>query len=443
MHKKARVWRIRYGALLCYGLLSFSLQLNGLSFTSTPLSAESSVRRGGDSSTAPNSVVEMLQHLWQDQQRLVKLRQERSSLESEIEKLQAEVDDLTTRIQATPAVSKTGEENPRRGQLEKNLASAQSRLHDSSKRLTQAEDDIEEVGAQRNSILLALARRILLFLIFAFTIWILTRLLRRIPERIVTQDQDRFYIHKLITYSSRLIITIIFLYTIFGDLGSFSSFLGLTGVGIAIALQDVIVSFVAWFFIIGRRGLSIGDRIEVSGVRGDVVDIGVLRVVVQEVGNWISNEVPTGRRVFIPNSFVFKNYFFNYTKPQPFINDEIRLTFTFETDWESAVELIRATARNVMNEFFSGGQGVQELIPQDESFKHWGTGVSPSMPAVYTRIAESGIEVRLVYFTRVHERNKMRDAMNRAILKALAGHPELAIAYPTSRAISTPPRVKP
>jgi small-conductance mechanosensitive channel len=440
---KARGLHTSSAALWLVTLLLVCLDMKGFAVASPPLSTESSPANSTGSVASSNSVVEILQRILQDHQRLRELGSERSSFQSEIEKLQLESDDLTARVQATPALTPTGEGNPKRGSLEKTLTSVQSRLSASNQKLSKVEDEMEERSGERNALLIALARRIVFFLIFAVLIWILARLLRRIPERIVKEEQDRFYINKLITYSGRLVMAVIFLYTIFGELGSFSAILGLTGAGIAIALQDVIVSFVAWFFIIGRRGLSIGDRIEVSGVRGDVVDIGVLRIVVQEIGNWISNDVPTGRRVFIPNSFVFKNYFFNYTKPQPFINDEIRLTFTFETDWEPAVELMQGTARGVLNEFFGGDPDGKELIPQDESLTHWGTGVNSSIPAVYTRIAESGVEVRLVYFTRVRERNKMRDAMNRAILKALAGRPELAIAYPTSRAIPTPPGVKP
>ncbi|MBZ5535082.1 MAG: mechanosensitive ion channel [Acidobacteriia bacterium] len=441
---KARGQRSWSGALLCFAtMLLVCFEIKGFAVDSPPLSADGNPSSSTAVVASSNSIVEILQRLLQVHQRFRELRLERSTLQAEIEKLQAETDDLTARVQGTPAVTPKGESNPKRESLERKLTSVQTRISASNQKLSKVEDAMEELGGERNSMLLALVRRIFFFLIFAFLIWILARLLRRIPGRIVKEEQDRFYINKLITYTGRLVVTIIFLYTIFGEFGSFSALLGLTGAGVAIALQDVIVSFVAWFFIIGRRGLTIGDRIEVSGVRGDVVDIGVLRIVVHEVGNWISNDVPTGRRVFIPNSFVFKNYFFNYTKPQPFVNDELKLTFTFETDWQEAVDQVLATARNVMNEFFRGEQEGTELIPQDESFTHWANDVNPSMPAVYTGIAESGVEVRLVYYTRVRERNKMRDAMNRAILKALAEHPGLTLAYPTSRAIPTPPGVKP
>lgn len=412
------------------------------SATQSPLAGEANSDRNSKSFAAPNSAVELVQRFYQEHRRLQFQREERAKLEADLEKTQSEADDLVLRVQSTPQTTKTGEENVKRQQVERRLATVQSRLNTMNQRLNRIDGQIEDAQTTRNSLLMALLRRLLTFLVVALVIWLLARLLRRIPQRVVKEEQDRFYIDNLITYVIRLVVVILFLYTIFGELGSFSAFLGLTGAGIAIALQDVIVSFVAWFFIIGRRGLSIGDRIEVSGVRGDVVDIGVLRIVLQEAGNWLTNDVPTGRRVFIPNSFVFKNYFFNYTKPQPFINDEIKLTFTFESKWEQAVALVEESARKVMKEMFPG-EGSPELLPQNESFTHWGTGLNPGMPETFTRIAENGVEVRLVYFTRVRERNKMRDALHRAILKSLADQKEISLAYPTSRAISTPPGVKP
>jgi small-conductance mechanosensitive channel/cell division protein FtsB len=407
------------------------------------LGDSTSEHAGRTSVAASNSAIEIFQNLLQGHQQLNELRAERETLNSEIKKTEGELEDLGTRLQSTPATLPGGESNPKRELLERRLESAQSQLNSLNQKLSRVEDRIDDQTASRRAQALTLIHRIFSFLIIAFAIWVLARILRRIPARIVKEEQDRFYINKVITYSSRLVVVLIFLYTIFGEFASLSPFLGLTGAGIAIALQDVIVSFIAWFFIIGRRGLSIGDRIEVSNVRGDVIDIGVLRIVVREVGNWLSNEVPTGRRVFIPNSFVFKNYFFNHSRPQPFINDEIKMLFTFESNWEKALDLVRESARKALEEFFKQGENASELIPQDESFTRWGHGVEADMPQVFTRIAECGVEIRLIYVTRVRDRNRLRDILNRAILKGLAGQTDITLAYPTSRAISTPPGVKP
>jgi small-conductance mechanosensitive channel len=407
------------------------------------LGDSTSEHAGRTSGAASNSAIEMFQNLLQGHQQVRELRAERETLHTKIKQAEGELEDLGARLQSTPATLPGGESNPKRGLLEKRVESAQSRLNSLNQKLSRVEEKIDDQTASRNAQAMALVHRIFSFLIIAFAIWVLARILRRIPARIVKEEQDRFYINKVITYSGRLVVVLIFLYTIFGEFASLSPFLGLTGAGIAIALQDVIVSFIAWFFIIGRRGLSIGDRIEVSNVRGDVIDIGVLRIVVREVGNWLSNEVPTGRRVFIPNSFVFKNYFFNHSRPQPFINDEIKMLFTFESNWEKALDLVRETARKALEEFFKQGDKEGELIPQDELFTRWGRGVEADMPKVFTRIAECGVEIRLIYVTRVRDRNRLRDILNRAILKGLAGQSDITLAYPTSRAISTPPGVKP
>src|SRR2546430_9447005 len=80
-----------------------------------------------------------------------------------------------------------------------------------------------------------------------------------------------------------------------GDFGSISAVVGLAGAGLAIALQDPIVSLVGWFLIIGKSGITVGDRVEINNVKGDVIDVGLLRTAVLEVGNWVSAEQATGR----------------------------------------------------------------------------------------------------------------------------------------------------
>ena len=146
-------------------------------------------------------------------------------------------------------------------------------------------------------------------------------------------------------------IVVIILLNFVGDFGSISSVIGLAGAGLAIALQDPIVSLVGWFLIIGKAGITVGDRVEINNVKGDVIDIGLLRTVVLEVGNWVSAEQSTGRVVFFPNSFIFKNHFFNYSTGNSFIWDEIHITVTYESDWKRAKEIIENVAQPICKEF--------------------------------------------------------------------------------------------
>ena len=86
------------------------------------------------------------------------------------------------------------------------------------------------------------------------------------------------------------------------EFGSLATFAGFITAGIAVALQTVILSVAAYFFLIGRQGLKVGDRITVSGVTGDVVDVGLIRFYLMELGGTGSDVHPTGRVIVVSNS---------------------------------------------------------------------------------------------------------------------------------------------
>jgi small-conductance mechanosensitive channel len=89
--------------------------------------------------------------------------------------------------------------------------------------------------------------------------------------------------------------------------------------GLAFALQEVIGSIAGWTTIITRRPFSIGDRVVIGGIRGDVVDFGVLRTTLMEIGNWVSGDHNTGRIVTLSNAFLFKEPLYNYSAHLRFV----------------------------------------------------------------------------------------------------------------------------
>jgi small-conductance mechanosensitive channel len=106
-----------------------------------------------------------------------------------------------------------------------------------------------------------------------------------------------------------------------GRLGGLTVTLGVAGAGIAFALQEVIASFAGWFAIALSGFFRTGDRVQLGGIRGDVIDIGVLRTTLMELGEWVSGDLYSGRVVRIANSFVFKEPVFNYSADFPFLWD--------------------------------------------------------------------------------------------------------------------------
>jgi small-conductance mechanosensitive channel len=125
--------------------------------------------------------------------------------------------------------------------------------------------------------------------------------------------------------------------------------LSLIGAGVAFALQQVILSFAAWFLIIIKRPYKIGDRIYIKGkdILGDVEDITMLFTVLKEVA---PNDTVTGKNVIIPNSTVFLEPITNYTYDVPNIWLSVPIDITYESDLTVAEKIIFNVAKEVAGE---------------------------------------------------------------------------------------------
>src|ERR1019366_10745052 len=98
------------------------------------------------------------------------------------------------------------------------------------------------------------------------------------------------------------------------------------------ALQDFIVAFFGWFVLMGRNGIRIGDWVEINGVVGEIVNIGLFRTSMLEMGNSVDKGRPTGRRTAFINSFAIKGQYFNFSTTGQWMWDEIRVSIPAERD---------------------------------------------------------------------------------------------------------------
>jgi len=142
-------------------------------------------------------------------------------------------------------------------------------------------------------------------------------LLRRSFAKYVVDSPTSYRVRKLVTIFGYFVV-ILFLAIVFKDrLGGLTVAIGVAGAGVAFALQEVIASVAGWAAIIFANFYSTGDRVQLGGIRGDVIDIGVLRTTLMELGEWVKGDQYTGRIVRIANSFVFKEPVFNYSSDFP------------------------------------------------------------------------------------------------------------------------------
>jgi small-conductance mechanosensitive channel len=181
--------------------------------------------------------------------------------------------------------------------------------------------------------------KIVAVLIGFVVVGIFIKLLGRTVSKYITDNDTRYKTKKFINFFG-YILMVILLVAIFSEkLGGLTVALGVAGAGIAFALQEVIASVAGWLAILFAGFYKTGDRVQLGGIKGDVIDIGILRTTLMELGQWVNGDLYNGRIVRIANSFVFKEPVFNYSADFPFLWDEITIPVKYGSDYRLAQEI--------------------------------------------------------------------------------------------------------
>jgi small-conductance mechanosensitive channel len=275
----------------------------------------------------------------------------------------------------------------------------------------------------------ALQARLLTTVLVIVAVMLIRSTVLWLVHRRIDDAQVWFKTRKYGTYVS-FVLTLLFLIDVwFGGIGGALTYVGIVSAGIAIALTDVLKNLVGWVYIVVRRPFRVGDRIEIGGVAGDVVDIRVFRFTVLEIGNWIGADQSTGRLVHVPNGLVFTDSVANYTEGFPFVWDEIGVLVTFESDWELGERLLReqldihapdVDARRMAGQI--------RRAAQDYFIRYVHLD-----PTVYVDVKDSGVLLTGRYLVGARERRGVADKLWRGLLGALEKNPTVELAYPTIR----------
>ncbi len=113
------------------------------------------------------------------------------------------------------------------------------------------------------------------------------------------------------------------------------------------SLQAPVTGLAAWLMIILKRPFKIGDRVIIAGIIGDVMDVTLTHIVLNQVGGTVGGEERSGRAVLIPNAIMFGQVIMNYTFQQDYILDEVPVRITFESDWEEAERILIEAAKKI------------------------------------------------------------------------------------------------
>jgi len=266
-------------------------------------------------------------------------------------------------------------------------------------------------------------------LLVILILWLVQTSVMRLVHRRYAHDTRALYNWRKATQYTVAILGVILVGRIWVvGIHTLATYLGILSAGIAIALQDVIVNLAGWFFIIWRQPFHVGDRIEIEGFAGDVIDIRLFEFALLEVGKRIQAEQSTGRIIHVPNGKVFSDVFVNYSQGLPLIWHEIPITLTFESNWEKA----KAILQNVLHQH---APKVDEIIRRKtkEPGQRFVISYGNTKPIIYTTVVGHGVLLTLRYLVDPRQVRNSEQQIWEDILRTFALHADIDFAYETVR----------
>ena len=249
-----------------------------------------------------------------------------------------------------------------------------------------------------------LAGRLIVLAVGLSLVLLLTRVARHALTKYVHDNAARYQARKAATMLG-VVLALVFVATVFSDkLGGLTVAFGVAGAGIAFALQEVIASGAGWVAIAMGGFYKVGDRVQLGGIKGDVIDIGMLRTTIMEIGEWVRGDQYNGRIVRVANSFVFKEPVYNYSADFPFLWDEIMLPVKYGSDYRLARELIERVAEEVVGEYARAAEQAWEPITRRYLIEK-----ARVLPAVMLVANQNALEFTLRYVVDYKARRTTRD----------------------------------
>ncbi len=253
--------------------------------------------------------------------------------------------------------------------------------------------------------------KILTAIIGAFAISLMVAFVRKSAGRYIQESSKRYASKKIIDFVGYF-VGLIFITVVFKDtLGNLAVIVGAATAGIAFALKEVIVSVAGWIAVTFGDFYKVGDRIQLGGIKGDVIDIGFGRTTLMELGEWVKGDLYTGRIVRISNGFVFSEPFFNYSGDFPFLWDECTVPVKYGCDHRLARQILENVADQVSAEFIEDAEKHWSIIEKKYLVEH-----ARTRPMVTLVLNDNWMEFTVRYVVNYRKRRLAKDLLFTRIL---------------------------
>lgn len=189
------------------------------------------------------------------------------------------------------------------------------------------------------------------YLLWVFLIILCIQVLRRFLRRQIPDTNIRYKSQKAVEVFGYLLLVILSVSYFTGNIKDFTLAIGLFSAGVAITLQELFLSIAGSLYIFLVKVYKPGDRIEINGIVGDVIDIDSIYTTMMEIGKWVESDNYSGRIVKLSNAFVFKGAIYNYSRDFPFIWDEFNLPIRYGSDIEMAKTIVIKIVSEKLSEY--------------------------------------------------------------------------------------------
>jgi small-conductance mechanosensitive channel len=235
-------------------------------------------------------------------------------------------------------------------------------------------------------------------------------------ERIVHEPRQKQTLKTVLNLATQLIGLLLVLLIVFGVPRQMPTILGLVTAGLTVVFQDFILAFCGWFVLMGPNGVRVRDWVEIDGVGGEVVQLGLFRTWLLETGNWTAHGHPTGRRVSFLNGYAIRGKYFNFSTVGQWMWDEIKVSVPPGTSihpllkgiYEAAIKATEADAKMAEAEWKRVTR--EEGVPQFSA-----------MPSVNLRPAGASVDIVIRYITRAGVRVETRNHLFARIVDLMQG----------------------
>ena len=283
----------------------------------------------------------------------------------------------------------------------------------------------QSISSEYKTVLRTVLARALVIGISLALLLILSEVWRRMTFRYVKDERRRRQFLTIRRFVTGFLVVIVLILGFVSEFSSLATFAGFITAGIAVALQAVILSVAAYFFVVGRYGINVGDRISIAGVTGDVIDIGIVRMYLMELAGTNVDLYPTGRIVVFSNSVLFQatTPLFKQLPGTEYTWHEVAISMAPGTNHQAAQDKLMAAVSSVYEHYR------QEIERQFGSVeRRIDVRMRAPSPEGQLRFGDTGLEYVVRYPVEIRSAAEMDGKVTRAVLDTIGKSPEMQSA---------------